>query len=267
MTTRRHQRQGTVVDLRPTRSQGSLQASSLPPLGSAAASVPESLPQSKSFPRGKNRYFPGSVFIQAQLIAGTSESSSESNESSVEVIVSELENLTQASLVSDSSQLTARECDDSVRGSEWLPAEDLRDSMKDVQDACRRQCAERSTQRREVLTQVLSQVKDSRTPPRPDNEIAVKAALMRLVPQQRHRETAIASVNSAQTRRLYLLIAEGKVQGVYSLERAALRRLMCLGSGRESVPFSSVKRWFRLEGLGFKVVFSYQYRHADAFSL
>ena len=212
--------------------------------------------------------------MQAKLIAGSKEevSEEEDGESSVEVIVSELETATQVSQISDSSlQLTARECEEGDVGgsSEWRPGEDLRDSMKDVLDAYQKQTAERTTQRRRVLTQVLLQVKaeQSRAALRPDNEIAVKAALMRLIPQQSHREAAIESVNSAQTRHLYLLVTDGKVMGVYSLERSSLKRLMSLSRARDSIPFTTVKRWFRLEGLGFKLVFSYQYRHADAFSL
>ena len=101
--------------------------------------------------------------------------------------------------------------------------------------------------------------------PRPDNEIAIKAALLRLVPLPKPREAAIHSVSNCVSRHLYLEVAAGRVVGVYGLERTGLRRLV--GRGRDLVPLAQVHRWLRLEGLGFRLVLGFEYRQADAFEL
>jgi hypothetical protein len=181
------------------------------------------------------------------------------------VIVSELENLTQ---VSDTSlQLSARECEETdLIAVGRFKGEEGRSSIKAAQEtSCLRQAVERPADRKEV---VISQVRPgTKMPPRPDNEIPVKAAIMRLIPEQSAREAAIRSVSKAQCRHLYLLLSQGKIQGLYGLDRTALRKLFGGQSRGEVITFSSVKRWLRLEGLGFRAVFGYQYRHADAFEL
>lgn len=271
MTDRKHQRQATVIALRPTFKEdsatGSCHSYSTDFSEPSPAPVEEYADRGRE--EGRRKYYEGSVFSLARRIGGRDEEEDDSSVASggVEVIVSELENLTQ---VSDSSlQLSARECDDSESVlSVKLANDELKSSMKSVQEATFRQAAERVTERKEALSQVLAQVRTTtKAAPRPDNEIAIKAALMRLIPVQSAREAAIRSVSKAQTRHLYLQIADGKVQGVYGLDRTALRKLFGGQSRGEFVTFSAVKRWFRLEGLGFKVVFGYQYRHADAFEI
>jgi hypothetical protein len=243
-------------------------------LSEASPAPVEEYAQTRKLGRVKNQHSPGSVFSLARRIsgeeAGSDEDDSSVASSGVEVIVSELENLTQ---VSDSSlQLTARECDESDiifdTKADKIPGDELKDGMKNVLDSCQRQAVNRTCERKDLLSQVLSQVRTGGKPGiRADNEIPIEAAIMRLIPSQRNREAAIKGVTRAQTRHLYLQIVGGKVQGVYGLDRTALRKLFSLEQRGDFVTFSSVKRWFRLEGLGFKVVFGYQYRHADAFEL
>jgi hypothetical protein len=195
----RHQRKGTVVDIRAIVGEP------------CAASV-----------QRKRRVTSGSVFLQARKIGGEGSSSEDSRQSEgeKEIIVSEL-----SSPTSDSSlQLTSRE--------DTEPSEDI-----------------------------------PRRPGRlrPDNEIAIKAAIFRLVALSKPREAAIRSVSNSVSRHLYLEVANGQVVGVYGLERSGLRRLT--GQGRDLVPLVQVRRWLRLEGLGFRLVLGFEYRQADAFEL
>jgi len=248
MTDKRHQRQPTVIPTHLTLPVHELSDPSPAPI----EDTPPSLHQ---------RYYSGSVFSLAKKLGHEEADDSSVLSGGVEVIVSELENLTQ---VSDCSlQLSARECNET----DQVGAGEERRSVKAAQDVtCLRQ-AERSIERKEVLSQALAPVRPGPKQPRPDNEIPVKAAIMRLISDKSTREAAIRSVSKAQCRHLYLLLAQGKIQGLYGLDRTALRKLFGGLSRGEVVTFSSVKRWLRLEGLGFRAIFGYQYRHADAFEL
>lgn len=244
---KRHQRQPTVIPARLHL-----------PSHFCDLSDPSPAPVEDTPPAAHQRYYSGSVFSLARKLGNEDADDSSVVSGGVEVIVSELENLTQ---VSDTSlQLSARECEES----DLIAAG--RSSIKAAQEtSCLRQAVERPTDRKEVAT---SQVRPgTKVPPRPDNEIPVKAAIMRLIPDQSTREAAIRSVSKAQCRHLYLLLSQGKIQGLYGLDRTALRKLFGGLSRGEVITFSSVKRWLRLEGLGFRAVFGYQYRHADAFEL
>lgn len=249
MTDKRHQRQPTVIPTHLSLPLHDLSDPSPAPIEDTPASLHQ-------------RYYSGSVFSLAKKLGHEEADDSSVLSGGVEVIVSELENLTQ---VSDCSlQLSARECNET----DQVFAVEERRSIKAAQDTtCLRQ-AERSIERKDVLNQALAPVRPTpKQPPRPDNEIPVKAAIMRLISDRTTREAAIRSVSKAQCRHLYLLLAQGQIQGLYGLERTALRKLFGGQSRGEVVTFSSVKRWLRLEGLGFRVIFGYQYRHADAFEI
>lgn len=202
------------------------------------------------------KYYAGSVFSLARKMGDEEGDDSSVISGGVEVIVSELENITQ---VSDSSlQLSARECEEpDLALSSKFPAEDARKSIVETSLRVPTKDSIPSVSTRQV----------GKTALRPDNEIAVKAAIVRLIPDPDTREAAIRSVTKAQSRHLYLYLSQGKIQGVYGLDRTALRKVFGAANKGDVVTFSSVKRWLRLEGLGFRMVFGYQYRHADAFEV
>ena len=195
----------------------------------------------------------GSVYHHAKtLVAACGSSAGTTDDSSlcsdVELIISELENLTQVSDASLNS--TIKDCSEGEG-----ECSDLQEAMLTVLEHNRRLMQERTQLRKSLFAKVMEKIDaDSQEQTEISARVMLRKAVLVLVSDLSTRQDFLRALDTSSEPALFLLFTRGRVAGLYTQDKCMYFRLFGVENAPSVLRDHEIKRWFTWEAGRMKAV-------------